>query len=294
VRPDLWPQIIRQASSTNEVRFSRTHCTGCSVAKVDSRPLRLTRWPWSCLRLCGHRTACRLTRQPRQAVVPGLPGAAQLVWAKPSTACRLTRQPRQAVVPGLPGAAQLLCLTPSDLPPIGLTEPFGLRQGSRTAACRLTRQPRQAVVPGLPGAAQLVWATPSDLPPIGITESSTECRLTRQPRQAIVTGLPGAAQLVWATPSDLPPIGLTESSTECRLTGLTARSAAAAAPQSLSTATCYQMRLCRIWSRNAKTRSSNDCNCSFCHGILQKTGRVRVHLNSEHREGLVAIGPDAV
>jgi hypothetical protein len=60
--------------------------------------------------------------------------------------------------------------------------------------------------------------------------------------------------------------------------------------------TCFGRAAEETKERNV-TRSSNksnDCNCSFCHGIiLQKTGRVRVDLNSEHR-GSVAIGPDAV
>jgi hypothetical protein len=33
---------------------------------------------------------------------------------------------------------------------------------------------------------------------------------------------------------------------------------------------------------------------TLCHGIPQKTGRVRIELNSDHREGSVAIGPNAI
>jgi hypothetical protein len=255
-------------------------------------------------------TAYRLTRQPRQAVVPGLPGAALLVRAcqpltkQPAsnlpdsstalrTAFRLTRQPRHAVVPGLPGAAQL-------------TWACRLTRQPSTAlrsAYRLTRQPRQAVVPGHPGAAQL-WVTPSDLwsakVATGIRHgSSTEFgsiarsaaaaayRLTRQPRQAVVPGHPGAAQL-WVTPSDLwsaqVATGIRHgSSTKCRLTGSTA-------PLSI----CFErnVKVARGTKERNVTRSSNNC-CSLC-GILQKTGRVRVDLNSEHREGSVAMPSEAV
>jgi hypothetical protein len=41
-------------------------------------------------------------------------------------------------------------------------------------------------------------------------------------------------------------------------------------------------------------KSSDDHNRSFCHGILQKTAQVKADLNSGHREGSVAIGPDAI
>jgi hypothetical protein len=104
-----------------------------------------------------------------------------------------------------------------------------------------------------------------------------------------------AAAAAWVTPSDLwsaqVATGIRHgSSTECRLTGSTA-------PLS----TCFGWRATKERNVNVArgtkernvTRSSNNCGCSLC-GILQKTGRVRVDLKSEHREGSVAIGPDAV
>jgi hypothetical protein len=150
------------------------------------------------------------------------------------------------------------------LRPIGLTEPFGLRQGSRTA-CRLTSstvahvvtmpakgttwQPRQAVVPGLPGAAQLVWQPRQAVVP-GLPGAA---QLVWQPRQAVVPGLPGAAQLVRSTPSDLWSVQLATQTS--RRPGSTGRRAsclgtAEADWPNLATRTCR-----RPWSSGRRARS---------------------------------------
>jgi hypothetical protein len=95
-------------------------------------------------------------------------------------------------------------------------------------------------------------------------------------------------------------------SVACRLTGSTVRSAAAAAPQSLywnlAPVGAVPVQINKGRERNLIERNSIErnsdlsrfCEMSLHHGILRKTGRVRVDLNSENREGSVAIGPDAI
>jgi hypothetical protein len=83
---------------------------------------------------------------------------------------------------------------------------------------------------------------------------------------------------VGSAASGLPPFGLIEPF------GLRQRS---------RTAICFGQASEEKKEKKVK-KSSDDHNRSFCHGILQKTVQVKADLNSGHREGSVAIGPDAI
>jgi hypothetical protein len=87
--------------------------------------------------------------------------------------------------------------------------------------------------------------------------------------------------LVSSAAATLPPFGLIEPF------GILHGSQSAPLSFSLPTVNCFGRRE-GTKERNV-TRSSKES-----HEILQKIGRVRVDLNSENREGSVAIGPEAI